>query len=393
MNHRKFRILHSILFALLSLTSCGRSSSSLIDINDTLITSESESITMSEEITTSEEVIESSEPTSVAFVMKRDSYTNPLYNRDYPDPSGIYDPIQRAWFLYATGGRILKSTDGVTYTPVAYAFQAIPTWGTPNAGMWAPEVQYIDGQYVMYYSLSTWGDPDPGIGVASAKRPQGPWTDHGKLFRSQEIGVNNSIDPGVFISQEGNVYMIWGSMRGNYIVELTRDGLALKDGTPEKASLTKKRIAGLDTEIGWTVDTYEAAYVRYFNGYYYLFLSMGTCCEGFNSTYQVVVSRSLSPTGPYVDHLGREMTAQNVGKLVITKNDYFVGTGHNAVIDDVNGDPWFYYHAFNKAGSSSSRLLMMERLLFDAEGWPYVQDYSASNSARIGPYYYREKNL
>lgn len=240
----------------------------------------------------------------------------------------------------------------------------------------------------MYYSLSTWGDANPGIGVATAPRPQGPWTDQGKLFRSLEIGVNNSIDPGVFIDQEGRVFMIWGSMRGNYLVELTADGLALKAGTPENASATKIRVAGLDTLTGWTVDTYEAAYVRYWQGYYYLFLSMGTCCEGSSSTYQVVVGRSTSPTGPYLDDQGRAMTARNVGKLVIARNDTFVGTGHNSVIDDVNGDPWFYYHAYHNDNPNKGRVLLMERMLFDENGWPYVHNLTASTTVKIGPYFH-----
>ena len=50
-----------------------------------------------------------------------------------------------------------------------------------------------------------------------------------KLFTSLEIGVNNSIDAMVY-QEDGRVYMLWGSFRGNYIVELTEDGLGLKGG-------------------------------------------------------------------------------------------------------------------------------------------------------------------
>ncbi len=354
-------------------------SSAEISITD-VVSSEAESLISTEDSLVSEK--------SEEQVMNRVSYTNPVYNYDFPDPAGVYDPIQNAWFLFATGGQILRSTDGVSWTKLQNAFVTAPQWGTQGAAIWAPEVQYIAGQYVMYYSLSVWGDPDPGIGVATAPRPQGPWLDRGKLFRSLEIGVNNSIDPGVFVAGDGRVFMVWGSMRGNFIVELTSDGLALKAGSAAEASSEKIRIAGLDTTIGWTVDTYEAAYVRFWHGYYYLFLSMGTCCDGANSTYEVVVGRSPSPTGPYIDHLGRELTARNVGKKVISKNAKFVGTGHNSVIDDVNGEPWFYYHAFHNDNPGKGRVLLMERLLFDNEGWPYVSGFTPSTTAKIGPYYY-----
>ena len=53
--------------------------------------------------------------------------------------------------------------------------------------------------------------------------------------------------------------MIWGSFRGLYGVELTSDGLALKDG--ENAKDTKVHIAGYDTSTGWNGSTYEGAYV------------------------------------------------------------------------------------------------------------------------------------
>lgn len=379
-----------LVFTML-VSSCGTNNSSLNNESQsqaTTSTTSEEVVSTSDFIstTTSDEASESS--SSEEAVMTRTTYTNAVFDQDFPDPAGVYDPLQKAWFLYGTGGQIIKSIDGVSWDRVGNAFAIAPMWGTPGAGLWAPEVQYIDGQYVMYYSLSTWGDPNPGIGVASAPRPQGPWTDHGKLFRSLEIGVNNSIDPGVFVAEDGRVFMVWGSMRGNYIVELTSDGLHLKDETLEAASQSKIRVAGLDTSIGWTVDTYEAAYVRYFDGYYYLFLSMGTCCEGSSSTYQVVVGRSQSPTGPYLDDQGRAMTARNVGKLVIARNDNFVGTGHNSVIDDVNGEPWFYYHAYHNDNPNRGRVLLMERMLFDDNGWPYVSGFTPSTTAKIGPYYY-----
>ncbi len=376
-----------VLVFLIVFSSCGVGESSS---NDTT-PSQTESETTSEVITShSEDDTSQSISISEERVMTRTSYTNAVFDEDFPDPSGVYDPLQAAWFLFGTGGKIIRSTDGVNWTRLANAFVQAPSWGTPNAGLWAPDVQFIEGQYVMYYSLSTWGDLNPGIGVATAPRPQGPWTDQGKLFRSLEIGVNNSIDPGVFIAEDGRVFMVWGSMRGNYIVELTSDGLALKDGSPEAASSSKIRVAGLDTAYSWNVETYEASYVRYWDGYYYLFLSMGTCCEGASSTYQVVVGRSSSPTGPYLDDKGRDMTAKSVGKLVIARNDDFVGTGHNSVIDDVNGDAWFYYHAYHNDNTSKGRVLLMERMLFDDEGWPYVDEFTASTRTKIGPYYYLE---
>src|SRR5919112_930486 len=69
-----------------------------------------------------------------------------------------------------------------------------PAWKS-EGGIWAPDATFYNDTYFLYYSFSTWGDKDPGIGVATSKKPEGPFTDHGKLFLSKEIGVDNSIDP------------------------------------------------------------------------------------------------------------------------------------------------------------------------------------------------------
>ena len=85
---------------------------------------------------------------------------------------------------------------------------------------------------------------------------------------------------------DGRVYMMWGSFCGIYGIELSSDGLSIKENA------TKKLIAGYETNV-WSGDQYEGAYLRKINGYYYLFLSLGTCCDGFNSTYHVRVARNL----------------------------------------------------------------------------------------------------
>lgn len=75
-----------------------------------------------------------------------------------------------------------------------------------------------------------------GIGVATANCPAGPFKDHGMMFRSNEIGVQNSIDP-FYIEDNGRKYLFWGSFRGIYGVELKEDGLAVKLGAEKNKLL------------------------------------------------------------------------------------------------------------------------------------------------------------
>lgn len=107
----------------------------------------------------------------------------------------------------------------------------------------------------MYYSMSRWGGEwTCGIGIAVADRPEGPFDDLGMLFRSNEIGVQNSIDP-FYIEDDGHKYLFWGSFRGIHAIELTDDGLAVAQGAKPQ------RIAGT---------AYEGTYIHKRGGYYYL---------------------------------------------------------------------------------------------------------------------------
>lgn len=328
-------------------------------------------------------------------------YTNPIYEPVLADPAIIRH--EGVFYVYGTQdygewgdefgtkfGPILSSTDLVNWVFAGSAFEmdTRPTWGTANSGIWAPDVVKIGNQFIMYYSLSKWGDPNPGIGIATADHPLGPWEDHGMLIRSDMIGVNNSIDATVFV-EDGRVYMIWGSFRGLYGLELSSDGLSLKDGT--NAVNTKIHIAGLDTSTGWNGSTYEAPYVIKKDGYFYMFVSSGTCCNGFQSTYNVRVGRSLSPLGPYVDSTGQSMLGTNRGHRVVDGSTYFAGPGHNAIIMDDNEDYFMIYHAYDKSeapkyGNSPRRSLMIDKLVWDEDGWPSVKGNMPSNGETLGPY-------
>lgn len=119
-----------------------------------------------------------------------------------------------------------------------------------------------------------------------------------------------------------------GSFRWIFGVELTSDGLAVAPRA------VKEQIAGT---------AYEGIYIHRRNGYYYLFASTGTCCEGLQSTYQTVVGRSDNLWEPYVDKQGNFMLENN-HEVLIHKNKKFVGTGHNAelITDKTGGETGFY---------------------------------------------------
>lgn len=295
-------------------------------------------------------------------------YSNPVVNYSLPDPTVIKGD-DGYFYLYATEDvknvPIHRSKDLVNWDFVGTAFTKTtrPTF-EPKGGIWAPDINKIGGHYVLYYSMSVWGGEwTCGVGAAVANNPEGPFVDHGKLFRSNEINIQNCIDP-FYIEDNGKKYLFWGSFRGIYGTELTEDGLALKKDAPIV------QVAGT---------AYEGTYIHKRDGYYYFFASIGTCCEGLKSTYTTVVGRSENLFGPYVDKNGRPMLENN-HEILIGKNDAFVGTGHNSeLVSDKNGVDWMLYHAVS-AANPSGRVLMLDRVNWQ-DGWPYVKDASSSLKA------------
>lgn len=297
------------------------------------------------------------------------TYKNPVINYSLPDPT-VIKANDGYFYLYATedirNTPIHRSKDLVNWELVGTAFTDT-TWPTfePKGGLWAPDINYINGKYVLYYSMSVWGGEwTCGIGVATSDKPEGPFTDHGKLFRSNEIGVQNSIDQ-FYIEDNGKKYLFWGSFRGIYAIELSDDGLSIKPGAQ------KRQIAGT---------AYEGTYIHKRNGYYYLFASIGSCCEGLKSTYTTVVGRSNNLFGPYLDKQGRSMM-DNHHEILIQKNAKFVGTGHNSeIISDKKGQDWMFYHAVS-VDNPKGRVLVLDQIRWNND-WPYIIGGTSSLDAK-----------
>ena len=108
----------------------------------------------------------------------------------------------------------------------------------------------------------------------------------------------------------------------------------------------------------------EAPSIVLRNGYYYLFVSTGTCCQGVNSTYQIRYGRSTSITGPYVDKSGVNMM-NGGGTLLDGGNDRWRGPGGQ----DIAGTSVIVRHAYDAQDNGNAKLLI-SNLNWDADGWP-----------------------
>ena len=315
-------------------------------------------------------------------------YNNPVMASDCPDPS-ILDNRSRDGYYYAYSTRIriegeivdipiYRSVNLVDWGLIGAAFPSgtSPSW-EPDGALWAPDINYIGGKYVLYYAMGVWGDHDRSAsGVAVSDSPTGPFKDLGMIVSMSNTGVGNSIDPNYFEDTDGRKYLYWGSLRhstdkevgrksGIFVVELSDDGLSLKPGSEPV------KVAG---------DRMEGTYVHKRGKYYYLFASEGSCCEGNKSTYHIIVGRSKSPLGPFVSRSGMSMIAGDDGlydEVIMTRDscDVFCGPGHDAeIVKDGKGHDWMAYHAYWEGNGYKGRCMNIDRVYWTKDGWPYFKD-------------------
>ena len=287
------------------------------------------------------------------------------------DPAIVVDGDD--WYVFATGSargdgniQIRRSTDqGHTWTFVDTVWNEKPEWlveAVPGvANLWAPELIEHDGTWYLYYAASTFGSNHSVIALATNATldPDDPayeWVDQGRVLESQTSDDFNAIDAGV-IDVDGTPWMAFGSFwSGIRMVELEWPTGMLADPDAEPLRLADR---------GSPPNAIEAPYVVGHDGWFYLFVSKDSCCQGLNSTYSMWVGRSEEVTGPYVDRDGVPML-EDGGTLLLKKDGDEIGPGGQSVS---NG--WLAYHFYDGANGGDPTLAIRS-LTWDAEGWPVL---------------------
>jgi len=114
----------------------------------------------------------------------------------------------------------------------------------------------------------------------------------------------------------------------------------------------------------------EAPFIFKHKKYYYLFASVDYCCKGIKSTYKMIVGRSKSVNGPYIDKAGFQMQYGG-GTLLMKGNQNWYGVGHNAVAH-IDGIDYLVYHGYDAHDEGKAKL-RISRLKWDKMGWPQVE--------------------
>jgi arabinan endo-1,5-alpha-L-arabinosidase len=297
------------------------------------------------------------------------------------DPSTLVRDGETFWtFSTGTGIRSLYSSNLVQWqfsapvltpaTTPAWHQRAVPGH---RGHLWAPDVIQVDGRWLLYYSVSTWGKNTSAIGLLTnaTLNPADPrfgWRDAGVVIASMATNNYNTIDPAAFRDVDGRLWLSFGSFwSGLKLVELDpRTGLRLAPNSPLRPLAHKDKI--------------EAPFLHRRDTNYFLFLNWGQCCQGTNSTYEIRVGRAERITGPYRDRDGVELLSGG-GTLVLNSAGRFIGPGHAGIIQ-VGNTEWFSFHYYD--GENRGRATLgLRKLTWDAEGWPVVTEATPGGPVQI----------
>ena len=306
------------------------------------------------------------------------NYSNPVLDADFPDPA-IIKAGDGYYYAYATqtdrDGRMInlqvaRSGDLVHWQHLGDALPVKPSWASKTQDFWAPHVLYDSGRYYLYYS----GKPDVSderhglcLAVATARRPEGPFTDMGHPLQCGEGFVN--IDPMAFDDPAtGKRLLYWGSgFKPIKVQELAPDRMSFAAG-----STPTDLVAANPVKDAFPV-LVEGAWVIRRSGWYYLFYSGDNCC-GAKANYAVMVARSRSATGPFET---LEAATGKAHSIILAKGGMWDAPGHNSVIRDARGQDWIVYHAVDvrrrrtkPSDDVNTRRIMLIDPIRWSDGWP-----------------------
>ncbi|MCQ2057643.1 MAG: family 43 glycosylhydrolase [Bacteroidaceae bacterium] len=227
----------------------------------------------------------------------------------------IHDPAtitkcDGKYYTWGTGGSALVSNDGWVWTSGARI----------SVGA-APDMMQIGDRYLCAYSTTGGGLGGGHAGkivtmwnnTLDPTSPDYKWSEPITVAYSENDEDCDAIDAGLLMTPDGRLFVSFGTYFGF---------IRMCELNPE----TGERLDSLAPDINIAVDC-EASDIIYNDGWYYLFGTHGTCCDGVNSTYNLVCGRSQSPTGPFIDKVGRDMV-EGGGRMFLGARDGYTGAGH-----------------------------------------------------------------
>ncbi|TCC93646.1 carbohydrate-binding protein [Pedobacter frigiditerrae] len=185
--------------------------------------------------------------------------------------------LMKDWLLYTSTDMVNWTDRGVVASLKSFS------WGRQDNGAWAHQCIERNGKFYLYCTVQ-----GSGIGVLVADSPYGPFKDPlgKKLVGGDDIW--STIDPSVFIDDDGQAYLYWGNPSLWY-VKLNKDMISYSGEIVKVPEVGKAK--GQTTPDVYHYQEGPWAYKR--NGHYYMSYASTCCPEGIG------YAMSNSATGPW----------------------------------------------------------------------------------------------
>lgn len=238
----------------------------------------------------------------------------------------------------------------------------------------------------MAYACSTFGKNTSAIGLLSNDKLADTkgWKDEGCILTSKAKRDNwNAIDPNFVIDDKGNPWLTWGSFwDGIQMIPLDKNMHVLTGAKPKTiARRFAFNVRDVPESEGGPVrytpgdyptaagqNAIEAPFIFKHDGYYYLFVSWDYCCTGIRSTYRVVVGRSKTVDGPYLDDRGIDMLDGGGVPVIEGDKKKFEAIGHCAAYHFGSKD-LFISHGYKIPGGEA---VLVQKEIKWKNGWPIL---------------------
>jgi beta-xylosidase len=307
----------------------------------------------------------------------RDGYENPVFAREFPDPSVLR--VGGHYFAYGTAVRwgrrtrllpILRSRDLLHWRHVGDVFRRPPRWS--GGHWWAPAALRHGRRTYLFYSASRRGDGRHCVAVAVGRRPTGPFRTRRLLTCAR--GAGGAIDPAPFRDRDGRAYLLFARTHARCGVLPGRCGIAIVRlrhdllGTVGRA----RPLVGISQPWEVASPIYAAVenpwLVRTASGYTLLYSG-----GDWKHRYAMGYATATSLWGPF-----------KKGATPILRGRRGVsGPGGGSAARGPRGGRWLVYHGRRvppKAVAARRRTLMIDRLVL-AGGVPRVEGPTLSSNA------------
>ncbi|MBR1547623.1 MAG: family 43 glycosylhydrolase [Prevotella sp.] len=282
-------------------------------------------------------------------------FNNKVYlypSHDIPAPAGV----RQDWFCMADYHVFLsENLRDWTDHGVVVSQQDVP-WGKADGySMWAPDCVCKDGRYYFYFPDAPRDGRGFGIGVATADRPEGPFT-----CEPQPIAGVSGIDPCVLVDDDGQSYIYWAGMgiRGARLKANMKevDGGLATVAMPQGGGTMQ--VAGESME-GLPDGFKEGPFVFKRDGWYYLTFPWvrGSKADGANPTETLAYAMSRSPLGPW----------QFKG-IIMAEHANHCWTNHHSIVEYRGQWYLFYHHNDYSPHFDKLRSVCIDKITFRRDG-------------------------